>query len=136
MNTKRITLIFSSILMILALVACTPKTAAANANISIGAGDAGKTITLNKGDVLVVALNGNTTTGYNWFMQPMEPSILKQVGDPVYTPETNRLGAAGTIALTFQAIETGQSNMTLNYARSFEKGIVPQNTFEVTVVVK
>jgi inhibitor of cysteine peptidase len=135
MNTKRITLTISSILLLLALVACSQATEASS-KTSIGVGDAGKTISLHLGDTLVVTLDGNITTGYNWLMQPMDPEILKQVGEPAYTPESNKVGAPGKIVLTFQAVKTGQANLVLNYMRSFEKETPPLNTFEVTVVVK
>jgi len=135
MNLKRITPIVSSVLLALALVACS-QTSAAGSKISIGTGDAGKTITLHPGDTLVVTLDGNITTGYNWLMQPMDPAILKQVSEPAYTPESNQAGAPGKIVLTFQAVKTGQANLVLNYMRSFEKNTTPLSTFEVTVVVK
>ncbi len=135
MNTKRITLIVSSVLLILTLVGCS-QASAVDPKIYIGIGDAGKTITLNTGDTLVVTLDGNTTTGYNWLTQPMNPAILKQVGDPVFTPESNKLGAPGKIVLTFQATKIGQANLVLNYKRPFENSSAPLNTFQVTVVVK
>ncbi len=134
MNTRRMRTV-SSALLLLALVACsqTPKT---DATSSIGAGDSGKTITLSQGDTLIVTLDGNTTTGYNWLMQTMDPAILKQVGEPAYTPESDQVGAPGKISLTFQAIKTGQAKLILNYMRSFEKEIAPLKTFEVSVVVE
>jgi inhibitor of cysteine peptidase len=135
MNTKSITLTISSFLLLLALTACS-QVPGTYSKTSIDAGDAGKTISLHLEDTLVVTLDGNITTGYNWLMQPMDPEILKQVGDPAYTPESNRVGAPGKIVLTFQAVKTGQANLVLDYMRSFEKDTPPQNTFEVTVVVK
>ena len=104
--------------------------------LAIGNGDAGKTITLNTGDTLVLTLDGNTTTGYNWQMQPMDPAILKQVGEPAFTPESNKVGAPGKIVSTFTAAKTGQANLVLNYIRPFEKGNAPLNSYEVTIVVK
>jgi inhibitor of cysteine peptidase len=135
MNKKSITLTIGSMLLLLALAACS-QASGAPSKTSIGAADAGKTISLHLGDTLVVTLDGNITTGYNWLMQPMDPEILKQVGEPAYTPESNKVGAPGKIALTFQAVKTGQANLVLNYMRSFEKDTPPLNTFEVIVVVK
>ncbi|MFZ1039712.1 MAG: protease inhibitor I42 family protein [Anaerolineales bacterium] len=135
MNIRRIALTVCSVLLLLAMVAGS-RASEAYSKISIGAGDAGKTVSLHQGDILVVTLNVNTTTGYNWLMQSMDPAILKRVGEPVYTPETNQAGAQGEIVITFQAVKTGQANLILNYMRSFEKDTEPINTFEVTVVVK
>jgi inhibitor of cysteine peptidase len=135
MNKKSISLTICSMLLLLALAACSQGSEAPS-KTSIGAGDAGKTISLHLGDTLVVTLDGNITTGYNWLMQPMDPEILKQVGEPAYTPESNKVGAPGKIVLTFQTVKTGQAYLVLNYMRSFEKDTPPLNTFEVTVVVK
>lgn len=132
---RRITLTVCSVLLLLAMVACNQASGENPKAVSIGAGDAGKTITLNEGDTLVVTLDGNTTTGYNWLLQAMDPAILKQVGEPAYTPESNQLGAPGKIALTFQAVKSGQAKLVLNYMRPFEKDTAPLNTFEVTLVV-
>ncbi len=135
MNTNRITLSLISVLLVLALAACS-QTASAASTTSIGAADAGKTISLHKGDSLTVTLDGNVTTGYTWLVKPMDPAILKQVGDSKYTPENTKIGAPGKVSLTFQAVQTGQSELVLNYTRSFEKNTAPLNTFEVTIVVK
>jgi len=132
---RRISLIVCSVLLLMVLVACNQSTEENLKTVSIGAGDAGKTITLNEGDTLVVTLNGNTTTGYSWLIQAMDPVILKQVGEPASTPENNQLGAQRKIVLTFQAVKTGQAQLILNYMRPFEKDTAPLNTFEVTLVV-
>lgn len=137
MKRKSIILIVSSILVILALALVALNQAfAQNSKISITAGDAGKTVTMNMGQTLDVTLDGNVTTGYNWIMQSMDPAILKQVGDPLYTPESNQMGAPGKIGLTFQPVKTGQANMVLNYMRPLEKNTGPSKTFQVTIVVK
>lgn len=135
MNVRKIMLTASSVLLLLTMAACHP-TSRTHSSITVGAEDAGGTITLHQGDTLTVTLDGNTTTGYNWMMQPMEPAILEQVGEPAYTPDSDQIGAPGKISLTFQAVKTGQANLVLNYMRPFEKDIAPQNTFEVTVVVE
>lgn len=134
MNVRRITVAVSFILL-LVMAACSPASGT-DLNTTIGAGDAGKTITLHEGDTLIVTLDGNTTTGYTWLMQTMDPAILKQVGDPAYTPESDSIGAPGTISLTFQAVKSGQASLVLNYMRAFEKDVAPLHTFEVTVVVE
>ena len=103
MKTKRIALMASSIILILALALVAYNLASAkNPKMSISAGDAGKTIAMNMGQTLEVTLDGNMTTGYNWIVQSIDPAILKQAGAPAYTPESDRTGAPGKIVLTFQ----------------------------------
>lgn len=135
MNARRSALTVSSVLLLLALAACS-KTTGSGSTISIDASDSGKTITIHQGDTLIVTLDGNPTTGYNWLMQTMDPAVLEQVGEPAYTPASDQIGAPGKISLTFQAVETGQANLVLNYMRPFEKDIAPLYTFDVMVIVE
>ena len=117
------------------LVGCSP--ARANAKtVTLTEADAGKTIELQNGNLLVVTLDGNITTGFNWEMVPQTPAVLKQQGEPETTPDSSALGAGGKISLKFQAVQTGQASLTLIYHRSFEKDVPPEKTFEVTILVK
>ena len=133
MFTKRTTLIISLILMIFIFSACSQ---GLDPQVSIGAADAGKTVNLHTGDTLVVTLDGNITTGYNWIMLPQDSAILEQVGEPQVTPDSDALGAGGKIVLNFKAVKTGQSNLNLAYMRSFETDATPENTFEVLINVE
>ncbi len=103
---------------------------------TITASDAGKTIELQKGSILVVSLEGNFTTGYNWELAEPFPAILQQAGEPAVTPTSDAMGAPGTIVLKFTAVQPGQANLKLVYHRPWEKDVPPAETFEVTVVVK
>ncbi len=123
-------------LLMVTLTACSSQAANAADPVAISASDAGKTIELKKGATLVVSLEGNPTTGYNWQVADPAPAILKQVGDVEVTPVSDAMGAPGTIVLKFSAVQAGQSTLKLAYHRSWEKGVAPEKTFEVTVVVK
>lgn len=126
------TLLFLGLVGIL-LAACQPTIVNAT---EIGAQDAGKTISINKGDVLVVLLEGNITTGFTWVPAPQDPALLEQVGDVEVAPAHDALGAPGMIILRFKAANTGQASLRLEYKRPWEKDIPAEKTFEVTVVVK
>jgi inhibitor of cysteine peptidase len=117
------------------LVACSPARASAE-TVTLTETDAGKTIELKNGNLLVVTLDGNITTGFNWEMVPQTPAVLKQLGESEATPDSSALGAGGKISLKFQAVRTGQASLTLIYHRSFEKDVPPEKTFEVTILVK
>jgi inhibitor of cysteine peptidase len=104
--------------------------------VKIGQPDAGKTITLKTGEALLIELDGNITTGFNWIPAPQDPLLLSQVGDNQVTPESNLPGAPGRIVLQFKAVAQGQTLLHLDYKRSWETGVAPEKTFEVTVVVK
>ena len=103
--------------------------------IALTAEDAGKTIELKKEDSFEVSLEGNPTTGYNWYMVTQEPAILEQVGQPAFKADSNKLGSPGIITLKFKAIATGKGALHLVYKRSWETGVAALNTFEVILVV-
>jgi inhibitor of cysteine peptidase len=115
------------------LTACKP---AASSLVNIGEQDAGKTIELKTGDTLVVSLEGNVTTGFNWVPVLQDPELLKQVGEAEVTPASNQLGAPGKIVLKFEAAAVGQTILHLDYKRPWEVDIPPEKVFEVTVVVR
>ena len=104
--------------------------------ITISEQDAGKTIELKTGETLLVSLNGNITTGFSWILAPQDPALLVQVGDAKLTPTNNQLGSPGKIVLQFNATTKGQTNLRLDYKRSFEENKSPEKTFDVTVIVK
>jgi inhibitor of cysteine peptidase len=103
---------------------------------TISESDAGKTITIKNGETLVVKLKGNITTGYTWVPAGQDPQLLTQVGENEYTPESNLIGAPGTIILKFTATATGQTVLRLEYKRPWETDVAPSQTFEVTVIVE
>jgi predicted secreted protein len=49
---------------------------------------------------------------------------------------SNLMGAAGTQLITFEATNRGATTLTLDYARSFEKGTAPAATEEFPVTVR
>ena len=121
------------VIWITILTACQ---SAANETISIDAKNAGEVIEMKTSDMLVVALDGNITTGFNWIPAAQDPVLLEQVGDAEVTPEGEGLGAPGKIVLQFKAVAEGQTKLKLEYKRAWETDVQPENTFEVTVVVK
>jgi inhibitor of cysteine peptidase len=129
---KTISLLMLLILLTIALVACQP----ASKTITITEENAGQTIEMKNGDTLVVSLGGNITTGFNWIPAPQDPVLLEQVGEAEVTPESDLIGAPGKIVLTFKAIEKGQTNLQLDYKQQWDEITPPEQTYEVTVVVK
>jgi inhibitor of cysteine peptidase len=97
--------------------------------------DAGKIISLHVGDILVVALEGNITTGFTWEMAPTENALVALTGEPEYTADADQLGSPGRITLTFKAVSPGQQALKLVYHQPFDKTTPPEKTFEATLVV-
>lgn len=98
--------------------------------------DDGREITLQKGQILTIKLEGNPTTGYSWEIVESEGAILRQIGEPEFEAESDLLGAPGTQTLRFEAVETGQMELKLVYQRPWETAVQPLETFTVQVTVQ
>jgi inhibitor of cysteine peptidase len=100
--------------------------------------DNGSTITLNLGELLVVRLEGNPTTGYTWEAQDLDALILQQTGETEFESSNTSpgvVGAGGTQVLTFEARSSGTTILTIVYHRPWETGIAPIDTFSITITV-
>jgi len=49
--------------------------------ITVQEQDAGKTITLNAGDILRIELDGNIAADFNWIPTAQDPVLLNQLGE-------------------------------------------------------
>jgi inhibitor of cysteine peptidase len=99
-------------------------------------GDAGSTVNLRVGDTMEVVLEGNPTTGFSWETAALDASVLKQLGEPEFKPDTSLIGAGGKFTFRFEAVASGQTLLQLVYHRPWETNVPPEKTFEMTVVVQ
>ncbi len=97
--------------------------------------DTGQKIALALGEVLEIAFETSTSEGYEWQMMTVDSAVLEQMGDPVFTRQSNAMGNPGVQVWKFQAVSAGSTLLKLGYAQWFNK-TVPNPTFEVTVNVK
>lgn len=97
--------------------------------------DAGKQVALALGGILEIALESNPTTGYSWRVMASDEAILKQMGDPTFTPQSNLMGAPGVEVWKFQAVGAGKVTLKLGYKRWWDNAMQPNPIFEVIVNV-
>jgi len=71
-----------------------------------------------------------------WEVFELEESILRQMGEPEFQPESEALGAGGTETFRFQAMSPGQAALELVYHRPWEEGEEPLETFSLRVAVR
>jgi C1A family cysteine protease len=115
--------------------AAPPAPGAAPQEIKVTERDAGKPVELN-GEVLVVELESNPSTGYGWQPWGLDQRILRQMDDGEWAPAIpGKLGAPGTQALRFAAVGKGRTTLNLAYARPWEKGAAPAKTVAIEVSV-
>jgi len=109
---------------------------AAQTALALEAEDNGTEITLQKGQVLVITLPGNPSTGYSWVLADPEGAIVRQVGEPEFKADSELVGAPGALTLRFEAMEAGEMDLTLEYQRPWETEVEPLETFTAHVTVK
>lgn len=100
--------------------------------------DNGQNFTVQAGDVITLTLVSNPTTGYSWQVMEIDQTILLQRGDPEYnqSPGTEGLvGAGGVETFHFEAIGTGDTILTLGYARPWES-VPPIEEFSIQVTAQ
>ncbi len=125
--------VLSLLLLALLLASCLP--GGPNAVI-LTEKEAGTALSLYPGDGIIVNLEGNPSTGYTWERTGEDNGVVKQVGEPAFQPANAAPGSPGLVSLHFEAVKRGQTTLTLIYHRTFEKGVPPSKTFQVTVTVK
>jgi len=101
--------------------------------VRLSAQDDGRQIELSEGEILVITLEGNPSTGYIWEVEEGSEKIIRQVGEVEFWAESNLLGAPGKQIMRFQGVGEGQTTLKLVYRRPWEKGIEPLKTFSIQV---
>jgi inhibitor of cysteine peptidase len=93
---------------------------------------------LERGQILVVTLESNPSTGYKWELAEQYESILLQLGEVEFkssdTGDPPTVGAGGWEIFRFRAVSAGQMPLLLFYQRSSEDA-EPLNTFIIQVTV-
>jgi inhibitor of cysteine peptidase len=102
--------------------------------ITVDQSASGSRRVLERGDVLVVRLRSNPSTGYAWRVCSGARPVLVLVGRRYVPPRDGLLGAPGTAVLRFRAARAGKTVLRLAYARSWQTGS-PARTFTLRVVV-
>ena len=95
--------------------------------------DEGGHIELNNGAEFELVLPGNPSTGYEWVVIDA-PSMLEEVGEVEFLPESDLIGAGGEFHFRFVATQPGTAQLRLVYERPFEE-VEPVDTFEIEVTV-
>jgi predicted secreted protein len=86
---------------------------------------------------LVIELEGNRTTGYSWTYTIEPEGIVEEVSLEYRDSHgtSDRAGAGGVFAFTFEGIKPGSAELFFSYVRPWESGIEPAKTksYKLTV---
>jgi parallel beta-helix repeat protein len=107
--------------------------------VDVNEDDDGGLIELETGQVLVVTLESNPTTGYRWEVQQVQASVIGQIGGVEFKPfvEDGKpvVGAGGWEIFRFRAVGIGQVTLQMVYHKSWEEDAEPLRTFTLDVAV-
>jgi inhibitor of cysteine peptidase len=97
-----------------------------------------KQISLDIGQLFVVELEANPTTGYRWDYQQEGNAFLEPVGESRYqagAAPIGMVGGGGREYFTFRAANAGQQILKLEYHRPFERDVAPVQTVIYNLVI-
>lgn len=103
--------------------------------IPLGAASNGKTVRAHVGDVLVVTLAANASTGYGWHVARTGAPVLKAVSTRYTEPKRAKpiVGAPGTYTARVAVRAAGRARLVLVYRRSTGPAA---RTWAVTVLAR
>lgn len=88
-------------------------------------------ITASVGDSIVIELEGNPTTGYEWKLH-FDSDKLKLL-DQQYKVGGGSIGAGGVQRFKIEALKPGQTTIRAVYKRAWEADPLEEHTFRVKV---
>ena len=104
--------------------------------IHVTSGDANKEIKAKVGEVIVIEIEGNATTGYRWDEVPgRSDSVLESQGHEYKTRElpVGMVGYGDKAFFRYLVKAPGKTEIVLAYTRPWEKDVPPAQTFNVKI---
>lgn len=108
---------------------------AKEANKKLTMADKGKTIAVNLGDRIDLALECNPSTGYTWEITALNTAVLQKVNDAAFKASSTATGAGGICTFSIDAISTGTSALNLGYKQWWDEELKQDPTFDAIIVV-
>nr|WP_298174197.1 protease inhibitor I42 family protein [uncultured Pseudomonas sp.] len=90
---------------------------------------------LSSGQLLMLTLPSNPTTGFRWVLRDGAETVLESLGPEVYSnPEDAGLvGSAGLSTWRFNVKQAGAGHLRLAYQRPWETEVAPAKTFDCAI---
>jgi predicted secreted protein len=107
--------------------------------IHVTSGDANKEIKAKVGEIIVIEIEGNATTGYRWDEVPgRSDSILESQGTEYKTRDlaVGMVGYGDKAFFRYLVKAPGKTEIVLAYTRPWEKDVPPAQKFNVKIVAE
>jgi inhibitor of cysteine peptidase len=108
--------------------------------VELGIQDKGSSIEVEKGEEIKILLDSNPTTGYSWIAGEEIDTNIGALTDSKYfqmKSEEGMMGVGGFEVFTFEAKNSGQTEIVLYYMRPWEEEeLKDEFIFNIDVTVK
>ena len=139
-DMKRLIVMKLGLLLVAAIVGVTVASAGGGDVTNVDASYAGQEVEVAVGESLVLALESNRTTGFQWALVENSDQTALQHAGHKYVPYENTdpplPGVGGKELWSFKALKEGKSTIFMEYSQPWDGGIKQARTFTLTVVVK
>ncbi|MDF2641804.1 MAG: peptidase inhibitor [Pseudomonas sp.] len=92
---------------------------------------------LTTGQLLILTLPSNPTTGFRWQVQNPASNVLHSLGPEVYSSaeQMDMVGSAGKSVWRYKAAEAGTGRLLMVYQQPWAPEVTPQATFDCSITV-
>ena len=100
--------------------------------------DSGRTLSLKPGDSFRITLQSNQTTGFSWIeAEKADPAVIRLTAKRFVSAQKQKelVGAPRETEFIYKAVGSGETEIRLNYKRSWEK-VAPAKTFMLKILVQ
>ncbi len=104
--------------------------------IKLSEADRGKTISVNTGDVIIISLTENPTTGFQWEMDNIDNRVIVLEKELFSEPGDGGIGSGGTKSYVFKALTSGNQLIQLKYWKAWEGEGSVDKRFDITLSIK
>jgi|GEM_PF-1326696 len=115
------------------VVAATPN--AAPVELELDADDDGETVRIKKGGEILLSLDSNPSTGYDWNLSDTGSAAAIELTDSSFDVGGPGVGSGGKSHFHFSARESGTHTVTLEYRRPWEPAGSGVDSFTVEIEV-
>ena len=117
-----------------------PAKQAGGTAINLKGADSGKTVSAGVGDLVIIELEANPTTGFTWEAKPLAADAALVLKSKKYESASQRnaeirpmAGQGGMMTFVYRVVKVGKATISLAYRRPWEKTAEPAEKFTVTI---
>ena len=105
--------------------------------VEVTAAESGKVVRAAVGNLIVISLQSNPSTGYNWELRDFDYGVADFYKSETVAPEGGNVlfGAPTKTIVTLQAVKPGSQDIKLVYRRSWEPPDQVAETFQFRLLV-